>query len=104
MEDAAPRTATIIPFPDRSKPVEQTPEQRLARALGSLSAALAEQQVAIAAWRDGLLALKASTTGLHDSLQRYRTNLEALGDSVSGLHDKARSLETWADGVTATGD
>jgi sugar (pentulose or hexulose) kinase len=104
MEDAAPRTATIIPFPDRSKPAEQTPEQRLARALEALNAALAQQQVAIAAWRDGLLALKASTTGLHDSLLRYRTNLATLGDSVSELHDKAQSLEAWADGVTATGD
>jgi hypothetical protein len=98
------RTASIIPFPPRAKPAEPaepTPEQRLARALLSLNAALAEQRVAVAAWRDVLLELKTSTTNLNDSLQRYRANLRTLGHSVSSLQSKARSLEAWADSVTA---
>ncbi|MGD0103004.1 MAG: hypothetical protein ABSC06_03085 [Rhodopila sp.] len=100
--EPAVRTASIIPFPTRSKPAEPTPEERLARALVSLNAALAEQRVAVSAWRDVLGELKTTTAGLQDSLQRYRTNLRTLGNSVSSLHAKARSLEAWADGVTAT--
>jgi hypothetical protein len=119
VENATPKTATIIQFPDRSKLAESnlparvaadlasagpTPEQRLARALESLDAALAEQRVAIAAWRDGLLALKVSTTSLHDNLLRYRTNLQTLGDGVADLHAKAQTLKAWADNAGASAD
>jgi ABC-type transporter Mla subunit MlaD len=99
----ASRSATIIPFPARVKPgpVVATPEDRLARALASLNAALAEQKSAVAAWRDVLGELKTTTAGLDESLQRYRSNLRSLGTSVSALHAKARSLEQWADGVAA---
>lgn len=102
--ETLPRTASIIPFPVRIKPVEAapadpTPEQRLALALASLNAALAEQRIAVAAWRDVLGQLKVSTAGLSDSLQRYRTNLDTLGTSVSTLNAKAVTLEEWADGV-----
>lgn len=128
---AAPASATVIPFPLRSKPLvsarqisrqnapaigspafanakvaprDLTPEQRLTRALASLDAALADQRVAVAAWRDGLVTLKTATAGLAHSLHRYRTNLDALGISVSALRDKTRSLQEWADGMTATAD
>ena len=83
---------------------DATPEQRLNRALSSLNIALAEQQSAVAAWRDGLVTLRTTTARLADSLQRYRVNLDKLNDSVSKLSDNARSLETWADGVAASGD
>jgi ABC-type transporter Mla subunit MlaD len=99
--EAAPRTASIIPFPARPKPEAPAPQQRLARALDSLNAALADQKTAIAAWRDVLGELKASTMSLDDSLQQYRANLRTLGTSVSSLRAKARSLEQWADGVIA---
>ena len=97
-------TADIIPFPARPKPAEQSPEQRLAKALLSLNAALQEQRVAVAAWREVLLELKASTSGLQDSLHRYRANLKTLGTSVSALQSKALALEAWADGVTTTAE
>lgn len=102
--EAAPRTASIIPFPVRPKPDAPAPQERLARALDSLNAALADQKVAIAAWREVLGELKATTTGLDESLQRYRSTLRTLGNSVSSLRAKARTLEQWADGVVAGRD
>jgi glycine/D-amino acid oxidase-like deaminating enzyme len=96
---AASRSASIIPFPVRPKPVAPKPEERLTRALESLNAAMADQRAAVAAWRDVLGQLKATTANLDDSLQRYRSNLRSLGTSVSALHAKARSLEQWADSV-----
>ncbi len=99
--EAAVRTASIIPFPARPKPAEPAPAQRLARALESLNAALADQRSAIATWRDVLGELKATTEGLDDSLQRYRGNLRTLGTSLSTLRAKAKALEQWADGATA---
>ncbi|WP_428489120.1 hypothetical protein [Rhodopila sp.] len=83
---------------------DPSPEQRLNRALSSLNVALAEQRSAVAAWRDGLVTLRTTTARLSESLQRYRVNLDKLNDSVSKLGDNARSLETLADGVAATGD
>jgi hypothetical protein len=99
--EPALRTASIIPFPARPKPAPPAPQERLARALESLNAALADQKIAIAAWRDVLGELKATTTGLDESLRHYRTSLRTLGNSVNSLHAKARSLEQWADGVAA---
>jgi hypothetical protein len=90
-------TAVIIPFPSRPK-VQARPDERLSKALESLNAALAEQRVALAAWRGALGELKETTTGLGESLQRYRTSLGSLSGSVATLHDQARSLEQWADG------
>lgn len=99
--EVVPPTATIIPFPARSKPEEPAPQERLARALESLNAALADQKVAVAAWRDVLGELKATTTDLDDSLRHYRATLRTLGTSVSALRSKARALEQWADSVVA---
>jgi hypothetical protein len=94
-------TADIIPFPVRSKPAEPQPEDRLARALKSLNAALVEQKAALAAWRGALGALHASTSGLGESLRRYQASLGTLSGNVNALRDKAVSLEQWADGVLA---
>jgi hypothetical protein len=99
-------SAEIIPFPVRLQPEtmgpeEIRPEDRLARALESLNAALLEQKAALAAWRGALGALQASTSGLGDSLQRYQANLRALGGQVAVLHDRAITMEQWADGVLA---
>jgi ABC-type transporter Mla subunit MlaD len=104
--EAERKTAQIIAFPVRPKPAamrvaEPQPQDRLARALESLNAALAEQRVALAAWRSALGELKATTTGLGDNLQTYQANLRSLGDSVSSLNAKARSLEQWADAAAA---
>ena len=107
-------TADIIPFPARPKASEPSPSElgpselspselgpgdRLSRAMESLNAALAEQRVALAAWREALGQLKSTTAGLGESLQHYHSNLGALSDRVSGLNAQARTLERWADGV-----
>ncbi len=99
-------TAEIIPFPVRTQPMEpppaaMPPEDRLERALESLNAAMAEQKVALAAWRGALGALQASTSGLGESLQRYQTSLGTLSGNVDALREKAVSLEQWADSVLA---
>jgi ABC-type transporter Mla subunit MlaD len=92
-------TAAIIAFPVRPKPVAPRPEERLARALDSLNTAMTDQRAAVAAWREVLGELKATTTGLDESLQRYRSNLRSLSGSVLSLHAKARALEQWADSI-----
>jgi hypothetical protein len=99
--EAVPPTAIVIPFPVRPKPEPPSPQERLSRALESLNAALADQKVAVAAWRDVLGELKATTAGLDDSLQHYRVTLRTLGTSVSSLRAKTRALEQWADGMVA---
>ena len=71
----------------------------MSRAMESLNAALAEQRVALAAWREALGQLKSTTAGLGESLQHYHSNLGALSERVSGLNAQARTLERWADGV-----
>jgi hypothetical protein len=94
-------TADIIPFPARPKPADPNPEDRLARALASLNAAMVEQKAALAAWRGALGALQVSTGGLGESLQRYQASLGTLSGNVNALHDRAVTLEQWADGVLA---
>ncbi len=103
------RSAEIIPF--RRRPVAAHPapvaqptdvQQRLARALEMLNAAMAEQRSAMAQWRNALGALKTSTTGLGDSLQRYQANLTSLSQGVSALRTQAKSLQTWAEKAAAT--
>jgi hypothetical protein len=96
MEGVFP-TAEIIPFPSRPKAEEPRPEDRLARALASLTTAMVEQQAAIAAWRSALGELKETTSGLGETLQRYQISLGSLSGSVSALKGKARLMEQWAD-------
>jgi hypothetical protein len=97
--DAAFVTAEIIPFPSRPRLEEPNPDDRLARALQSLTTAMVEQQAAIAAWRGALGELKETTSGLGESLQRYQTSLGSLSGSVSALEGKAHQMEQWADCV-----
>ncbi len=92
-------TAEIIPFPFRPKPEEPRQDDRLARALASLTTAMMEQQAAIAAWRGALGELKETTSGLGESLQRYQISLGSLSGSVSALEGKAQLMEQWADSV-----
>jgi hypothetical protein len=66
-----------------------------------LNTALADQKVAVAAWREVLGELKATTAGLDESLQHYRASLRTLGTSVSSLRSRARALEQWADDTIA---
>jgi hypothetical protein len=112
--DPVMQTAEVIPFPMRPtvqalpvqtpvvQAIELLPHERLARALETLNAALAEQRAAIAAWRGALEELKTSAAGLGESLQRYRTSLGTLGDGVSALHTQTAVLRDWADQVAST--
>ena len=97
--EAVFRTAEIIPFPAHPKPEEPRPDDRLARALASLTTAVMEQKAAIAAWRGALGELKETTSGLGESLQRYQISLGSLSGSVSALRGKAQLMEQWADRV-----
>jgi hypothetical protein len=98
-EEAKFPTAEIIPFPSCPKPEESRADDRLARALASLTAAMMEQQAAIAAWRGALGELKQTTSSLGESLQRYQVSLGSLSGSVSALESKAQLMEKWADNV-----
>ncbi len=102
--DPVVQTAEIIPFPTRqvAQPVE-LPHERLGRALTTLNAALAEQRLAIAAWRGALAELKTTATGLGESLQRYRDSLGTLGEGVAALHTQATGTARLgrADGAAA---
>jgi hypothetical protein len=89
-------TAEIIPFPTRAQPQKPRPEDRLARALVALNAAMEEQKAAVAAWRGALGDLQTTTAGLGESLRRYSGSLASLGGDMSALQGKARALETWA--------
>ena len=98
-----PATAQIIPFPIRpdQRPDANQARDRLARALASLDAALAEQRAAMTGWRDSLNQLRKATSGLGLSMQRYDRTLGKLGGEVSELHAEALRLERWADDTVA---
>jgi hypothetical protein len=95
--------AQIIPFPSRpataAKSVAHYSEgqERLARALASLNAALAGQRMAMATWCGALAELKQTTGNLHGGLQRYHDDLGVLGTRVALLKEEAIKLEAWAD-------
>ncbi len=77
-------SAQIIPFPTVTRPpapvveTPQDPSARLKRALESLNAALAEQRQAVAQWRDAMVDLDGSVTGLGHSLRHLNDRLEVL--------------------------
>ena len=99
--------AQIIPFPARRPPASEAtvpppaPEgqARLALALASLNAALADQRAAMAAWQGALADLKQTTQSLSGGLQRYHNSLGDLGTKVASLREEAVKLESWADQV-----
>jgi chromosome segregation ATPase len=100
--------ATIIPFPvlKRAAPAgaaNQRPpvDERLARALANLTAAVEEQRSAVKNWQGAISELKTSTAGLRDGLVRYQASLGDLADGVSKLGSRARSLQKWAEKAEA---
>src|SRR5579872_1833011 len=91
-------TARIIPFPVRRQAAAlDEGQERLRRALEGLDNAIADQRVAVAAWRKALGELGSVMSGLGESLHRYRGNLDMLGERVAGLHTQAVRLEQVAD-------
>jgi len=96
-------TAQIIQFPRRPQAAARLDEgqERLRRALTTLDHAIADQRVAVAAWRKALGELGSVVSGLGESLHRYHGNLDTLGDRVAGLHGQAVRLEKLADAALA---
>lgn len=88
--------------PDAPVPTASSAEaqERLTRALLALDAAVADQRMAVAAWRGALSDLSATMQGLSGSVQRYRGSLASLDGKVANLRSEASRLERWADDVT----
>lgn len=99
----AARSADIIPFPSR-KVAENGETDRLVRALTTLDIALAEQRVAVEAWRKSLTELRGIMHGLGAGLTDYQDSLSRLETQVADLGRDARAMEEWADAVLAPGD
>src|SRR5262249_10798551 len=66
--------------------------ERLQRALQGLDQALADQRMAIAAWRRAIGELHSTVAGLGGSLERHRGSLDGLATRVEGLHQQAVQL------------
>ncbi len=98
----AARSAQIILFPMR-KTAENSQNERLTNALTALDFALAEQRVAVAAWRETLTELRGIMSGLGASLTDYQDSLARLGTQVAAVNSDAQAMEDWTDAVLAPG-
>ncbi len=67
-------------------------QDRLSRALDSLRAALAQQSVAVAAWRASLSELHGATTSLHAGLTLHQSAMRTLGERVAQLGTVSAAL------------
>ena len=101
MSESTPVTAQIIPFPLRRPPAQRDKNERLQRSLAALEVAIANQRVAVAAWRSALADLSKVVSGLGDGLQRYRGSLDGLAVRVDALRAQAVQLDSIADGARA---
>lgn len=96
-------TAEIIPFPARAPVAAAEPvaadggQERLRLALASLNAAVEEQRVAVAAWREALGSFRTATESLDAGIRGYRETLDRLGARITDLNGQARRLESRVD-------
>ncbi len=90
-------SAQIIPFPSRSRSRSPDESGRLAVALGSLAAALAEQRQAVAAWRSALADLGVEVRATETSLLSHRRHLGVLHEGIAKLHENAKGLAAWGE-------
>ena len=105
MSESTSVTAQIIPFPLGRPPVQRDGNERLQRAIAALEAAIANQRIAVAAWRSALADLSRVVSSLGDGLQRYRDSLDGLSVRVDSLRAQAVQLERTADiARAATGE
>lgn len=98
----APWPATPAPdgFAPRAFPAARPTEaeaqaagqDRLSRALDNLRAALAQQSVAVAAWRASLSELHGATTSLHTGLTLHQGAMQRLGERVTQLGTVSAAL------------
>jgi hypothetical protein len=101
LSESTSATAQIIPFPLRRPPVQRDGNERLQRALAALEVAIADQRVAVAAWRSALVDLGKVVSGLGDGLQRYRGSIDGLAVRVDALRAQAVQLDRTADAACA---
>lgn len=94
-------TGQVIPFPTERVRQPARDQDRLAAALASLEAALAEQRQAMAGFRASLGELGAAVHALEGGAVGLSTRLGALHRQVGSANQSARELEAWADGVLA---
>lgn len=90
----------VIPFRPRSATVSrpaEAAEERLARAMATLDAALVEQRAAMDRFRLAIGDLNRAVSGLEAGLVRYGDELACLGHDLERLAIEARALEAWAD-------
>jgi len=95
-------SAQVIPFrPRRARDIQDGDaaegQQRLARALAALDAALAEQQRAMDRFRLAIGDLGRSVGSLEAGLVAYGDELGCVGHDLDRLAIEARALEAWAD-------
>lgn len=88
--------ATILAFP-------QAPQDRLRIALRKLDAALAEQAVAIAAFRGEIGALKAATQGLAQGFAEYQESLADCAVAVEGAREAQETVVRTLERAAAIG-
>jgi hypothetical protein len=88
----------LIPFPVPA--IHHPGQKRLNAAIAELSAALAAQHRAAAAWGDALDQLRAELTWLSKAAAGYGERLGELSLGIGRLHQQARRLERWADTLT----
>jgi hypothetical protein len=103
LSESSSVTAQVIPFPLRRPLVQRDGNERLQRAIAALDSAIANQRVAVAAWRSALADLSKVVSGLGDGLQRYRGSLDGLAVRVDSLRAQAIQLERTADAARAVG-
>lgn len=96
----AARTAEIIPFPTRKSP-EISQNSGLDTAPTALDIALAEQRVAVSAWRESLTELHAVMGRLGAGVAECEDRLANLGARVATLNTDARAMADWADAALA---
>jgi len=95
-------SAEVIPFRPRRAREDQDGggsegQERLARALAALDAALAEQRHAMDQFRLAIGDLGRAVSGLEAGLIAYGDELSCVGHDLDRLAIEARALEAWAD-------
>lgn len=104
-------TAQIIAFPRSGR----LPELEMATATGPsptanpldaalarLSAAIEEQQRAVALWRDRIDELRGATHILEANIVGFSTRLHSVQSGLAGLQRHAQLLQHWATNHSAT--
>jgi glutathione S-transferase len=97
-------TAEVIPFRSRrdaAPKADAAAQERLARALALLDAALLEQQTAMDQFRLAIGDLSRAVSRLETGLLRYGDELSCLEHDLERLAIEARALEAWADEALA---